>query len=43
MFETTFQQNRFDQGAAIAMVMLVTVSVLVIPYLVWSLRREARL
>ena len=43
MFETTFQQNRFNQGAAISMVMLVTVSLLVIPYLVWSLRREARL
>ncbi len=43
MFETTFQGNRFNQGAAISMVMLVTVSVLVIPYLVWSLRREARL
>jgi glucose/mannose transport system permease protein len=43
MFETTFQSNRFNQGAAISMVMLVTVSLLVIPYLVWSLRREARL
>jgi glucose/mannose transport system permease protein len=43
MFETTFQQNRFNQGAAISMVMLVTVSLLVIPYLVLSLRREARL
>jgi glucose/mannose transport system permease protein len=43
MFETTFQQNRFNQGAAISMVMLITVSLLVIPYLVWSLRREARL
>jgi glucose/mannose transport system permease protein len=43
MFETTFQQNRFNQGAAISIVMLVTVSVLVIPYLIWSLRREARL
>jgi len=42
MFETTFQGNHFSRGAAISIVMLATVSVLVIPYLVWSLRREAR-
>jgi glucose/mannose transport system permease protein len=42
MFETTFQGNHFARGAAISIVMLATVSVLVIPYLVWSLRREAR-
>jgi glucose/mannose transport system permease protein len=43
MFETTFQGNHFSHGAAISIVMLVAVSVLVIPYLFWSLRREARL
>jgi glucose/mannose transport system permease protein len=43
MFETTFQGNRFSHGAAISIVMLVAVSVLVIPYLFWSLRREAQL
>jgi glucose/mannose transport system permease protein len=43
MFETTFQGNHFARGAAISIVMLLTVSVLVIPYLFWSLRREARL
>jgi glucose/mannose transport system permease protein len=43
MFETTFQGNRFSHGAAISIVMLLAVSVLVIPYLYWSLRREARL
>ena len=43
MFETTFQGNHFSHGAAISVVMLVAVSVLVIPYLYWSLRREARL
>jgi glucose/mannose transport system permease protein len=43
MFETTFQQNRFNQGAAISVVMLLTVRMLVVPYLFWSLRREARL
>jgi glucose/mannose transport system permease protein len=43
MFETTFQGNHFSHGAAISIVMLIAVSVLVIPYLFWSLRREARL
>lgn len=43
MFETTFQGNHFARGAAISIVMLVTVSMLVIPYLFWSLRKEARL
>jgi len=43
MFETTFQGSHFSQGAAISVLMLSTVSLLVIPYLFWSLRREARL
>jgi glucose/mannose transport system permease protein len=43
MFETTFQGNHFSRGAAISILMLLAVSVLVIPYLFWSLRREARL
>jgi glucose/mannose transport system permease protein len=43
MFETTFQGNHFARGASISIVMLLTVSLLVIPYLFWSLRREARL
>jgi len=42
MIETTFQGSHFARGAAISMVMLVTVSFLVVPYLFWSLRREAR-
>jgi glucose/mannose transport system permease protein len=41
MFQTTFQANRFADGAAVSMVLLVVVSSLVIPYLYWSLRREA--
>ncbi len=41
MFETTFRGNRFAEGAAIAVVMLVMVAVVVIPYLVWSTRAEA--
>jgi glucose/mannose transport system permease protein len=42
MVETTFQGSHFARGAAISIVMLISISVLVIPYLVWSLRREAR-
>jgi glucose/mannose transport system permease protein len=42
MFETTFHAGRFNQGAAIAIVMLVAVSVLIIPYLARNARREAR-
>jgi glucose/mannose transport system permease protein len=41
MFETTFRGNRFAEGAAIAIVMLVMVTVVVVPYLVWSTRAEA--
>jgi len=41
MFETTFRGNRFAEGAAIAIVMLLMVAVVVIPYLVWSTRAEA--
>jgi len=42
MFETTFQGSHFARGAAISIVMLFSVSFLIIPYLIWSLRREAR-
>jgi glucose/mannose transport system permease protein len=40
MFDTTFRGNFFSQGAAIAMVMLVLVAVLVVPYLAYSRRAE---
>lgn len=40
MWDTTFQSNRFAQGASIATILLVMVSVLIIPYLAYSLRRE---
>jgi glucose/mannose transport system permease protein len=40
MFETTFRGNRFAEGAAIAIVMLLMVAIVVIPYLVWSARAE---
>lgn len=40
MFETTFHGDRFAQGASIAIIMLISVSLLIIPYLVYSMRRE---
>ncbi len=40
MFDTTFRGNHFAQGAAIAVFLLVSVSVLVVPYLVYSVRTE---
>ncbi len=43
MWTTTFDANNFARGAAIAVVLLLSVAVLVIPYLVWSMRREVEL
>ncbi|HZQ07621.1 MAG TPA: sugar ABC transporter permease [Anaerolineae bacterium] len=40
MFETTFKATRFAQGAAIAIILLVLVSILIIPYLRYSLKSE---
>jgi len=40
MWETTFHSNRFAQGASIATIMLIMVAILIIPYLVYSTRRE---
>ncbi len=40
MWTTTFDANNFARGAAIGILMLVTVAVLVIPYLVYSIRGE---
>ncbi len=40
MWETTFHSNRFAQGASIATIMLIMVAVLIIPYLLYSIRRE---
>lgn len=40
MFETTFRGNHFAQGAAIAMVMLLLVSLLIVPYLMSSMKKE---
>ncbi|HET7091408.1 MAG TPA: sugar ABC transporter permease [Anaerolineae bacterium] len=41
MFDTTFRGNQFAQGASIAIVLLLMVAVLVVPYLSYSSRREA--
>jgi glucose/mannose transport system permease protein len=40
MWDTTFRGNNFAQGAAIAMILLVLVAVLIIPYLVSTNRKE---
>ncbi|MGY4706577.1 carbohydrate ABC transporter permease [Candidatus Bipolaricaulota sp. J31] len=41
MWETAFHANRFAQGAAIAVILLLMVSLLIVPYLIFSVRREA--
>lgn len=38
MFETTFRGNRFAEGAAVAVIMLVMVAAVVVPYLVYGAR-----
>jgi glucose/mannose transport system permease protein len=43
MFETTFQGNHYSQGAAISIIMLLMVALVIIPYLIYSLRREVEL
>jgi glucose/mannose transport system permease protein len=43
MWTTTFDANNFARGAAIGIALLLSVAVLVVPYLVWSLRREIEL
>lgn len=42
MFDTTFRGNNFAQGAGIAFILLIMVAVLIVPYLVYSLRTEAQ-
>ena len=43
MFETTFQGNHYSQGAAISIIMLLMVALVIVPYLIFSLRREVEL
>ncbi len=40
MYETTFKSNKYAEGASVAIVMLIMVSVLIVPYLLWRLRTE---
>jgi glucose/mannose transport system permease protein len=41
MWRTTFDGLNYGQGAAIGVIMLITVAVLIVPYLVYSMRTEA--
>jgi glucose/mannose transport system permease protein len=43
MFLTAFRGNQFAKGAAIAMVMLIIVAIVIVPYLVSTLRQEHEL
>jgi len=43
MFETTFRGNHYSQGAAISIVMLLMIALVIIPYLIYSFRREVEL
>ncbi len=40
MWVAVFRQNLYGRGAAIAIVLLLMVAVLIVPYLIWSLRQE---
>jgi glucose/mannose transport system permease protein len=40
MWQTAFRDGLFGRGAAIAVVMVVVVALVVVPYLVWTRRRE---
>jgi hypothetical protein len=42
MFDTVFRGNFFARGAAIAIIMLILVSILVVPYIIHSVRQGAR-
>jgi glucose/mannose transport system permease protein len=43
MFFTTFRSNNFGQGAAIAIIMLIMVAFVIVPYLITQLRSETNL
>lgn len=43
MWDTTFRGNHFARGSSIAMVLLIMVATLIIPYLIWSTQTEAEL
>jgi len=41
MYDTTFRGNHFSQGASIAIILLLLISLLIIPYLITTFRKEA--
>jgi glucose/mannose transport system permease protein len=41
MYDTTFRGNHFAQGASIAIILLLLISLLIIPYLISTFRKEA--
>jgi glucose/mannose transport system permease protein len=43
MWTTTFDANNFARGAAIGILLLLSVALLVVPYLYYSRRQEAEL
>lgn len=40
MWQTAFNDNQFAKGAAVAVVMLVLVATLIVPYLLWNRRQD---
>ncbi|WP_029215075.1 carbohydrate ABC transporter permease [Kallotenue papyrolyticum] len=40
MYEITFKSNKYAEGAAVAIVMLLLVAVLIVPYLIYNMRTE---
>jgi glucose/mannose transport system permease protein len=40
MWTTAFNDNQFARGAAVAVVMLVLIAIVIVPYLIWTGRRE---
>jgi glucose/mannose transport system permease protein len=40
MWQLSFSNNQFARGAAVAIVMLVLVATLIVPYLIWNRRQE---
>jgi len=40
MYDTTFRGNRFAEGSAIAIILLLLVAILVVPYLINSSKVE---
>ncbi len=42
MWQTTFRDGLYARGAAVAVVMLVLIAIVVVPYLVWTRRQEAQ-